>query len=48
MVLKEACFVAEEDIYAAPSCKTLSENKKNLLYFKIEYSQKNWEILGWS
>ena len=33
MVLKEACFVAEEDIYAAPSCKTLSENKKKTTVF---------------
>lgn len=27
MVLKEACFVAEEDICAAPVCKTLLQNK---------------------
>lgn len=34
MVLKEACFVAEEDICAAPAYKTLSQNKKK--YFKLE------------
>lgn len=35
MVLKEVCFVAEEDICAAAACKTLSQNKK-YIYFKLE------------
>lgn len=35
MVLKEACFVAEEDICAALACKTLSQNKKTYLKFEI-------------
>ena len=45
MVLKEACFVAEEDICAAPACKTLSQNKKMyILNLKLLSSTKKFEV----
>lgn len=45
MVLKEACFVAEEDICAAPACKTLSQNKKIYISnLKLLSSTKKFEV----